>query len=102
MRETLADSANLTRKALYGIDDGWYDTHWYGERRHALPRLPSRMVNLLRGMFSIARGGHTSASPTEGLRVVQSTIGLESRPDALSLRLNNAIIRPTSSDTLTA
>lgn len=44
MSKTPIDAASLTRKALYGMDNGWYEAFWYSERPAAKPSLLSRVI----------------------------------------------------------
>jgi hypothetical protein len=52
MTKTLIDAADVTRRALYGMDDGWYDAYWCRERPPAKPHLLIRVTRCL----AIARG----------------------------------------------
>jgi hypothetical protein len=45
MRKTPIDAAGVTRRALYGMDDGWYDTYWCGEHP---PAKPNRLIIVTR------------------------------------------------------
>jgi hypothetical protein len=45
MRKTPTDAAGVTRRALYGMDDGWYDTYWCSE--HPLAK-PNRLIGVTR------------------------------------------------------
>lgn len=41
MSKTLTDAADVMRKAVFRVDDGWYDAYWYSECPTAKPRLLS-------------------------------------------------------------
>jgi hypothetical protein len=47
MRKIPIDAASVTRRALYGMDEGWYDAYWCKDRPAAKPRLLSRVVRQL-------------------------------------------------------
>jgi len=81
MKKTLPDAADLTRKALFGVDDNWYQTYWCREQTVATSRLPARLVRsagkwivttvwrLAGELASRVRGtGDLSAQPLETAR----------------------------------
>ena len=47
MRKTPIDAAGVTRRALYGMDDGWYDAYWCSEHPPAKPNLLMRVIRRL-------------------------------------------------------
>jgi hypothetical protein len=55
MKKTLTDAADVTRKALFGIDSGWYETYWYSGRPDPNPRLLGRVVSQLANAIDAAR-----------------------------------------------
>jgi hypothetical protein len=55
MSMTLLDAADVMRKAVFRIDDRWYDTYWFGERSAAKPRLLSRVIRQLGNATAAAR-----------------------------------------------
>jgi hypothetical protein len=54
---TLIDAADVMRKAVFRIDDGWYDAYWYSERPAAKPRLLSRVIRQLGNAIAAIRVG---------------------------------------------
>ena len=55
MSKTLIDAADVMRKAVFRIDDGWYDAYWYSERPAAKPRLLTRVIRQLGNALGAVR-----------------------------------------------
>ena len=55
MKKAFSDAAELTRSTIFRVDDGWYDTYWYGERPDNKLGLISRGVHALRDRIAAAR-----------------------------------------------
>jgi hypothetical protein len=44
MSKTLIDASDVMRKAVFRIDDGWYDAYWFSERPDRKPHILSTVV----------------------------------------------------------
>jgi hypothetical protein len=44
MKKTPVDATDVARKALLGIEDGWYEAYWYTGSAEARLRLPARLA----------------------------------------------------------
>jgi hypothetical protein len=47
MKETSIDAADVTRKAMLGVDAGWYDACWNSDRPARKPRVLIRVFRLI-------------------------------------------------------
>ena len=47
MSKPLIDPTDVMRKAVYRIDDGWYDAYWFSERPNRKPHILSRVIHQL-------------------------------------------------------
>ena len=55
MAERSSEASDVTQKALFGIDGGWYQDYWYGEHRDAKPRMLTRWVGSIGEVIAIGR-----------------------------------------------
>jgi len=47
MSKTLIDASDVMRKAVFRIDDGWYDVYWLSERPDRKPHILGRVIRQL-------------------------------------------------------
>ena len=47
MSKTLIDADDVMRKAVFRIDEGWYDAYWFSERPDRKPHILSRVIRQL-------------------------------------------------------
>jgi hypothetical protein len=60
-------AASITRRALFGVDDGWFDAYWYGDRPEpGLSRL-AEVASRLRHKLAALRPRHSAwrAQPSD-------------------------------------
>ena len=62
MKKVRIDTADVTRTALLGFDDTWYDAYWCSERPPARPHLLIRITRRL-GIATVTTRARHFGSP---------------------------------------
>ena len=95
MSKTPIDSTDVARKALTGIDGGWYDTRWYSPSAETtLPRLRRvirQLTSTMTAAFARLRGRPVANSLTKFSRRLPI---YKSRPPSIGRLCRNAPAEP--------
>lgn len=99
MSKTPIDSTDVARKALTGIDGGWYDTYWYGPPadtgRLRLRRVIRQLTSTMTAALARPRGWPVANSLTKiSRRLPNST----SRPPSIGRLCRAATEEPVGAD----